>query len=265
MAPQAGGSSIPIHESAGVFGIWARPTNNWRISFDTDLMSADNAFTRISPRQSQEYRVRSRYKVADWLNLNGSVTIWEGRNNVAQTNDLQHNRAYGISALIQPNEKYGLEIGYDYNDVFSQVLICYVSVAAGQPGPGIQACPNVAGLVQQLSTYTNKSHYGYFNLTITPFRHFTTHLGANLTGTEGTQLRLDPQALIPNQVTGPLNSKWLHPFGGFDYQFARNWTGKALWDYYGYHEDPTAGAVQDIFAPRNFRGNLVTLSVRYAF
>ena len=265
MAPQGDGSSTPIHEHAAVFGIWARPTANWRISFDTDLMSADNTFTRVSPRQSQEYRVRSKYKVADWLNLNGSATIWEGRNNVAQTNDLQHNRAYGISALIQPNEKYGLEIGYDYNDVFSQVLICYISVAAGQLGPGIQACPNVAGLVQQLSTYTNKSHYGYFNFTVTPFRHFTTHLGANLTGTEGTQLRLDPQALIPNQVTGPLNSKWLHPFGGFDYQFARNWTGKALWDYYGYHEDPTTGAVQDVFAPRNFRGNLVTLSVRYAF
>ena len=42
-------------------------------------------------------------------------------------------------------------------------------------------------------------------------------------------------------------------------------TGKAFWDYYGYHEDPTTGAVQDVFAPRNFRGNLVTLSVRYAF
>ncbi len=265
MAPVASGSSIPIHENAGVFGIWARPTNNWRISFDTELMSADGAFTRVSPRQSQEYRMRSKYKATDWLNLNGSVTIWEGRNNVAQTNDLQHNRAYGVSALIQPNEKYGLEIGYDYNDVFSQVLICYISVAAGQPGPGIQACPNVAGLVQQLSTYTNKSHYGYFNFSVTPFRHFTTHLGANLTGTEGTQLRLDPQALIPNQVTGPLNSKWLHPFGGLDYQFAKSWTGKAYWDYYGYHEDPTTGAVQDIFAPRNFRGNLVTLSVRYAF
>jgi hypothetical protein len=265
MAPQSNSGSTPIHEYAGVFGFWARPTNNWRISFDTDLMSADDAFTRISPRQSQEYRVRSKYKVADWLNLNGNITIWEGRNNVVQTNDLQHNRTYGISALIQPSEKYGLEIGYDYNDVFSQVLICYVSVAAGQPGPGIQACPNVAGLVQQLSTYTNKSQYGYFNFTVTPFRHFTTRLGANLTGTSGSQLRLDPQALIPNQVTGPLNSKWLHPYGGFDYQFTKNWTGKALWDYYGYHEDPTAGAVQDIFAPRNFRANLVTLSVRYAF
>jgi len=265
MAGQGSAGELPIHEYAGVFGFWARPTSNWRISFDTELMSADNALTRISPRQSQEYRVRSKYKAANWLNLNGSITIWEGRNNVFQANDLQHNRAYGLSAFIQPVEKFGMEIGYDYNDVFSQVLICYISVAAGQPGPGIQACPNVAGLVQQLSTYVNKSHYGYFDFTVTPYRHLTARLGANLTGTSGSQLRLDPQALIPNQVTGPLNSKWLHPFGGLDYQFARNWTGKVYWDYYGYHEDPTAGAVQDVFAPRNFRGNLVTLSVRYAF
>jgi hypothetical protein len=82
-------------------------------------------------------------------------------------------------------------------------------------------------------------------------------------------LRLDPQALIPNSVTGPLNSLWLHPFGSVEYSFAKGWAGKALWDYYGYHEDPTFGAggeaVIDVFAPRNFRGNLYTLSVRYAF
>jgi hypothetical protein len=90
-------------------------------------------------------------------------------------------------------------------------------------------------------------------------------LGANLTGTTGSQLRLDPQALIPNQVTGPLNSLWFHPFGGLDYQFAHHWTARAAWDYYGYHEDPTSGAVEDIFVPRNFRGNLVTLSMRFAF
>ncbi len=265
MPGQSSSGETPIHEYAAVFGLWAHPTSNWRISFDADLMSADNSFTRVSPRQSQEYRVRSKYRAAGWLNLNGSVTIWEGRNNVFQTNDLQHNRAYGISALIQPNEKYAMEIGYDYNDVFSQILICYISVAAGQNGPGIQACPDVPGLVQQLSTYTNKSHYGFFDFTISPVRRLTARVGANLTGTSGTQLRLDPQALIPNQVTGPLNSKWLHPFGGFDYQLAKGWTGKVFWDYYGYHEDLTAGAVQDVFAPRNFRGNLVTLSVRYAF
>ena len=67
--------------------------------------------------------------MADWLNLNGTVFIWEGRNNVFETNDLQHNRAYGFGAVIQPTEKLGFEVGYDYNDVYSQVLICYISVA----------------------------------------------------------------------------------------------------------------------------------------
>jgi hypothetical protein len=203
--------------------------------------------------------------VKEWLNLNGSVTIFEGRNNVFQINDLHHNRAYGFGANIQPNDKWGMEIGYEYNDVFSQLLICYISVANGQPGPGIQACPDVPGLVQQLSTYTNKSHYGFFDITVTPIRRVTARLGANLTGTSGNELRLDPQALIPSAVSGPLNSKYLHPYGGVDYRIAKSWTGKAYWDFYGYHEDPTGGAVQDLFAPRNFRGNLVTLSVRYAF
>ncbi len=63
--------------------------------------------------------MRSKYKAASWLNVNGSATIWEGRNNVSDIDDLQHNRTYGISAMIQPNEKFGLDIGYDYNDVFS--------------------------------------------------------------------------------------------------------------------------------------------------
>jgi hypothetical protein len=263
------GSEIDIHEHSGVFGLWARPSANWKISFDTELMSADNAFTRISPRQSQEYRVRSKYKAANWLNVNGAVMIWEGRNNVFQINDLQHNRAYGLSALIQPNEKFALDIGYDYNDFFSQVLICFISsVTIGGsniPGPGIGVCPNVPGLVQQLSTYTNTSNYGYFDFSYSPTRRLTARLGANLTGTSGDELRLDPQALIPRQVDGGLNSKWLHPFVGVDYKFSNEFTGKAIWDYYGYHEDPTVGAVQDIFAPRNFRAHLVTLSLRYAF
>jgi hypothetical protein len=265
MPGQGDTSATPIHEYGGLFGLWVRPTSNWQVRFDMELSSADNSYTRISPRQTQEYRVRTKYKAANWLNLQGSVVIWEGRNNVAQTNDLQHNRAYGIAAFMQPTEKFGMEIGYDYNDVFSSVLICYVSVANGQPGPGIQACPNVPGLVQQQSTYTSKSNFGYFDFTFTPVRRITARFGANLTGTSGSQLRLDPQALIPNEVTGPLDSVWLHPFGGLDYQFARHWTARAYWDYYGYHEDVTPGAVEDLFAPRNFRGNLVTLSMRYAF
>jgi hypothetical protein len=256
--------TMEIREDAAVFGVWARPTSNWRISFDTEFMTADNAFTRISPRASQEYRLRTTYKPIDWLNLNGNIYIWEGKNDVGQL-ARQHNRTYGLTALIQPVEKFGMELGYEFNDVYSEVPICFTSTVSGVVNPGTGACPGVTGLVVQTSTYTNLAHYGYFDFTLTPVKRLTARLGGDITSTSGNELRLDPQAPVPIQVTGPLNSKWLHPFGGVDLRFADHWTGKAYWDYYGYHEDSTLGAYQDIFAPRNFRGNLVTLSVRYAF
>jgi hypothetical protein len=250
--------STDINEYSGLFGIWARPVRNWRISFDTELMSADNVFTRISPRQSQEYRVRSVWKPVTWFNLNGSVRIWEGRDNVVQTDNLQHDRSYSITSIFQPNEKFALELSYSYNDVFSQILICYPSTPA-TPGTGVCGSAPTSGLVQQLSVYKNKSNYGSFDFQWTPVQHLTTHLGGNFTGTSGSALNLNP-----NQEAGPLNSKWLVPTAGMDYSFSKNWVGKAYWNYYGYHEDFTP-VPQDIYAPRNFHANLVTLSVRYAF
>lgn len=255
MPGQGDTSEIPIHEYAALFGIWFRPTSNFRVSLDTELTGADASFTRISPRQSQEYRLRAKYQPAGWLNLNGSVRVWEARDNVPLINNLQHDRVYGFSALLQPNDKLALELGYDYNDVFSQILICFVATPA--PG-GTTSCGG--SYLQDLSVYTNTSHYGYFDASWTPVKRFTARLGANLTGNSGTALLINP-----NAVSGPLDSKWLHPYGGFDLHLSKEWTGKAYWDYYGYHEDPTVGAVQDIFGPRNFRGNLITLSVRYAF
>jgi len=254
--PEGDSSHTPINEYSGLFGIWARPMANWRISFDTELMSADNSYTRISPRQTQEYRIRSTYKPVAWLNLGGSIAIWEARNNVAEINNLQHSRFYGFSASFQPRESLSFEIGYDYNDVFSQILICYTSSAAP---PGLDKCPG-STLLQQLSVYTNNSHFGHFDVDWKPMKHLTTRLGANLTGTSGSVL-----IISPNAPSGPLDSKFLQPYAGFDYRFTKNWMGKAYWAYHGYHEDQDAGLVQDIFAPRNFHANLVTLSVRYAF
>ena len=256
--PTASPSQTLINEYSGLFGIWARPVNHLKVSFDTELMSADNTFTRISPRQTQEYRLRTTYKPVDWLNLGGSITIWEGRNNVFEVDNLQHNRVYAFSAGFQPNEKIGLELGYDYNDVFSQILICYTSSAV-PAGPSTVGCTGLPGLVQQLSIYTNKSNFGYFDASWTPTRRLTVRVGANLTGTSGSVL-----ILSPNAPSGPLDSAYYQPFGGIDYRVMKGLTGRVYWGYYGYHEDES-NDVQDVFAPRNFRANLVTLSLRYAF
>jgi hypothetical protein len=245
-----------INEHSGLFGVWARPLEAWRVNFDMELASADNSFTRISPRQWQEYRVRTTYKVASWANLSGSINVLEKRNNVSEINNLQHNRLYGWSAMFEPNDRVSLELGYDYSDDFSQILVCFVSTTAPA---GIAKCPGSTVLSEDLSVYTNKSHYGYFDVMWKPVRRLATHLGYNVTSTTGSALFLNP-----NAPSGPLDSNYHRPYGGFDYAFTKGWTGKAYWGYYGYHEDQSP-VLQDLFAPRNFRGNLVTLSMQYAF
>jgi hypothetical protein len=254
--PQFDSGEVQIHEHSGVFGFWARPIEKWRINFDTELMSADNTFTRISPRQLQEYRLRSTYSPASWVNVSGTLNILESRNNVTEINNLQHNRAYGFSAMLEPQSRFSWEMGYDYNDVYSQILICYTSTTAPT---GISKCPGSTVLVQQLSTYTNTSHYGYFDLLVRPYKPLAIRVGGNITDTSGSALLIAPTA-----PSGPLDSRYYRPYAGFDYTFAKNWTGKAYWGYYGYSEDQTTVA-QDVFAPRNFRGNMTTLSLRYAF
>jgi hypothetical protein len=244
-----------INEYSGLFGFWARPVDAWRVNFDMELASADNSFTRISPRQWQEYRLRTTYKVTSWMNLSGSINVLEKRNNVSEIDNLTHSRLYGMSAIFEPNDRISLELGYDYSDDFSQILICYVLTPAP---PGIAQCPGSA-LNQELSVYTNQAHYGYFDVMWKPLRRLTTHLGYNVTHTTGSALLLNP-----NAPSGPLDSNYYRPYGGFDYAFTKRWMGKAYWGYYGYHEDPSL-VPQDLSAPRNFRGNLVTLSVRYAF
>lgn len=111
--------------------------------------------------------------------------------------------------------------------------------------------------------YTSKVNTSFIDFSWTPTRRMTLRGGADLSSASGNELNLTPQNPIATQVPGPLNSTWYQPFGGIN-QFAKHWTGRAMWDYYGYHENAST-AYQDLLAQRNFQGNLVMLSVRYAF
>ena len=150
-----------INENHVIFGLWAHPSQNLRINVDGNIMVADNAFTRISPLDSQELRIRAKYKAASWLNLNGSVNLWYGQNDTVNVNGHEHNNSVGLAAQLQPTEKLTLDLGYNYNDISSNILVCFTATGSEA---GLPACPDVSGLVEEASPYSNNVKHRVYRL-----------------------------------------------------------------------------------------------------
>ena len=245
---------IEINGHSFLFGVAARPTDALRASFDLELFSADQANTRISPRNLQHYKGRVSYKPKDWMNLAGTVNILEDRNNEATVNHLEHNRNYGFTLMLNPNPKVGFEFGYNYDDVFSTTNICFVATPTP---PGTSTCPGDTTFRQQPSIYDNKIHFGYSNIMFKPIPRVTANLGYNLTSTSGDTLILNPI----QTTLGPLAFNFHKPTASVDVELAKGFAWRTAWNYYDYNEKSVPGPL----TPRDFQSNSATLSLRYAF
>ena len=251
-------ASIRIDEHSGLFGLWARPNDQFRFSFDMELMSADNSFTRISPRQRQQYKSRVNWKPLEWMSFGFALNLLESRNNVTEIFHKQHTRAVGFSWMLEPNSRFALDLGYDYHHVFSQTNICYS--LSGTPPPGTSPCPIIisgTSPLQGISIYRTRSHFGYFDMRWQPWQRVTTRLGLALTRATGLTTFLSPD--VP---PGPLDYGYYKPYGGFEIAIAKGFSWKADWAFYDYGEnavfDPRVGV-------RGFRGNQVTIAIRNSF
>jgi hypothetical protein len=247
----SGVDTTPIHAHSALAGFAARPTDNFRISFDTELYYADNTFTRITPRHLQQYKVRTSYQPKDWLNFGGAVNIIENRNTTADIGNFQHNRSYAFTTTIAPPQgKWGLDLSYDYNDIFSQTDICFVATPSP---PNALSCgtPFLSGI----SLYKDRSNNASGSLYFKPFTHFTAAGGYTITSTAGSTLILNP-----NAPTGPLSFNYHLPSASLAWEFTKHFTYKTNWNYYDYHEKSDPGPT----LPRNTRGNVFTLSLRYS-
>src|SRR5215813_5665025 len=240
-----------IYGHTGLIGFAARPTDNFRISADAEFLSADNTFTRIGPRHLQDYRIRANYKPESWVTVGAAVRILESRNPSLDIGNFQHNRSYGFSANFAPEEaKFGVDLSYDYNDVFSQTNICFVATPT-PPGAITCGTPFLSGT----SLYTNLSHFFSGMAVVKPWKRVTGGLGYAVTSTSGNTLILNP-----NAPTGPLNFNYHLPTASLAIELSKNLIYKTGWNYYDYNEKTTIGPT----LPRDFRGNVFTLSLRYS-
>ena len=251
-AADVGADSVQINGHTGLIGFSARPTDKLRISADAEFFTADNTFFRISPRHSQDYRIRANYKPLDWTTFGAAVRIVETRNTSLDIGGLGHNRSFGFSGVFaKPESKWGVDLSYDYNDIFSQINICFVATPNLNP-PGAISCgtPFLSGL----STYTNVSHFAAGSLVMKPWKRVTAGAGYAVTSTSGNTLILNPIA-----PTGPLNFNYHLPTASIAFAITEKLTYKTGWNYYDYNEKSNPGPT----LPRDFRGNMFAMSVRY--
>jgi hypothetical protein len=266
-----------ITSNSMLAGLWARPTNALRLSFDADLFYADSAFTRIDPRQQQRYRFQASYAASSWISLDASFDILEHRNNIALVNDKEHDRAYSFSTVLTPNERFSFDLGYAYSDIYFQILECWAYGAGvtfpAPPGllpSGAVTTPCLVPADLQggdvtafggTATYSSKTHFAYADVIWKPIKRLTLKAGYSGSFANGNTLFLNPNAPV-----GPLRYAYQRPYAGFAFDLGKGLSYKTTWTYYGYN--PRSLANPAGLAPigsQDFNGNNVTLALRYAF
>jgi hypothetical protein len=246
-----------IKEDSALLGFWARPTDQLRLTYDMELGYADHSFTRVSPRQFQHYKFRTQYKPSNLIHVSATANVYQGRNDVFTVDHRDHDWSFGLDAAIVPNDRWSLDFGYDFNDVFSQTDICFFF--SGIAPVSTTACPIPAGNneLEALSTYKNKTHYGFADLMIKPVKRVTLNAGYTITSTTGNTVILNP-----NSPAGPLQYNYHTPYASVKVDLERGFAWKAGWNFYDYNEKDLP---IDLTGPRAFRGNNLALSVVYSF
>ena len=254
LPPDSEDNFFDINEHTGLFGVWARPTDQLRANFDVEAFTADNFVTRISPRHQQRYRLQTRYQPRPWANLAFSMNIWESSNGLSEINYQNHNRNFSFSADVAPKERYGISAAYNYDDSLQSANICFVET----PAPtGAGDCAEDPGNELQLfSFYENHTHYGNVAVFFKPGKRVTANLGYSITSVSGNTLILNPQ-----QPLGPLDFNYHQPTALVSVELHKNVTGNVAWNYYQYAEGSFVGPT----APRYFHANLATVYVGYKF
>jgi len=250
--------SNEIHEHWALFGVAADPTHQLSVKLNVEAMTADEAYTQISPRQLQHYVLRTFYKPQPWMSFSGAVNILESRDNVEYVHHLAHNRDFSVGTSIEPSDKWSIDLNYAYDNDFSSTDICYFS---SNPLPGAGSCTipgSVANFQPFLGNgyYNDPSHFGSVAVMLAPVKKINFHAGYTMTASNG-----NGEILTDRQVQGSLQSQYQMPFADVAFNLAPGWTWKAGWNHYGYGEGSGVGAT----LPRDTRGEVFTASVRHAF
>jgi hypothetical protein len=256
-------SVINIEENGGIFNAALRPTSQWRLNATVELLYDDNSFTPISPRQTEHYRLHTLYTPKPWATVSGAFNDLERHNNTNNTGvtpidgplqHVDHSRNIGVGLTLTPNEHYGIDVNYDYSDVYTSTNICYLNGASvALPGAAsttssgaANICPGVfvRGSTTVLSDWGPSkdfmdapTQYASVGANYSPNKKIRTAAGYRISSVSGNQFFANAQ-----QVNGSLQSAYQSPYLNIAWTIHPGWIWKAEYNYYGYGEGGPSGA-----------------------
>jgi len=255
--------TVTIHGNGGLFNIAVRPTDHWTINGSIEAFYNDNAFTPVSPREAQHYRLHTMYRPKSWVTVSGVYNDLERHNNTNNNqaavaagdsiysgpiNHVDHGRIVNVGAALTPNTRYGFDFNYGFSDVYASTNICYDGQAsAAFPGaatPSGTACPG--GAVRGTTYFefgpgkdyiSAPTQYGSFALVLFPIKSVRSTFGYTISAVNGGRFFNDAR-----DVNGSIVSTYQSPYVNFAWTFRERWIWSAQYNYYGYGEGGPSGA-----------------------
>lgn len=255
--------TVLVQQNGGILNAAFDPTSRLMVNGSIAVFYSDNAFTPISPRREQRYRMHVLYQPKSWLTITGSYNDREVHNN---TNNQQaavaagkatyagpidhvyYSRVLGAGASITPNQYLDISFNYGYTDIYTSTNICYNAAASptlpGAATPSGTACPGAT--VRGTHYYEfgptadyerSPTQYGTVYLGIHPVKSLSGSLGYNINSVNGSRFYNDTR-----DVAGSLVSTYQSPFVKLNWAVRKGLIWDAQYNYYGYGEGGPSGA-----------------------
>jgi hypothetical protein len=264
--------TVAITENGGIFNAVVRPTNTLNLNGSVEVLYDDNVFTPVSPRQTKHYRVHALFKPKTWMTLSGAFNDLERHNNTNNNqatvaagdasyegpiDHVDHTRVISMAGTLSPNEHYGLDFNYAYNDVYTATNICYDNGAqnpatdTGLPGTASlnstgqpNLCPGIftRGSTTQLADWFGRdfmdapTQYGTVALALSPVDKIHANIGYRVSSVNGTRFFNDAR-----DVNGSLASTYESPYLSLAWTIHPALVLRADYNYYDYGEGGPSG------------------------
>jgi hypothetical protein len=187
-----------------------------------------------------------------------------GKNDDPLVNHQEHNYDISFATQVVPTETLSFDFSVAHDDVYSKTDLCYLYSATPVPygdtngGTCVPTADNptaTSNLLLGNGYYSAPSTFISGAMTWAPTQRVHLNGGARVNTVSG-----QAELLNPYMVPGALQSQRLSPFADMQFLIAPQWTWHGNWNHEGYSDSGGFGP-----APRNFHGDIVSLSVKYAF